>query len=526
MIPRKSKGVYTTDSISTAGMELIKWLFFRLMFQSGYGKILSGCPAWKNLDAMRTHFQSQPIPHIGSWYAHNGQGTLSKDIMSASTIYFETLMPLMIYLPIRYFRRMAVILQSLLMVAIMMTGNYNFFNLLTIAAGLGALDDEALQSMCPSWKMSLLGLDVPIANSDLTPLEIKQRSGASKTSPLVFGVFNSDIISILSFWCLNAFAFYKLFLVQSEAGVWDVNRDYQDFFKALNTSENLNLLLIWILITAMIALFFSYKRMTGDPQADRQMQTGPSTIFTVVGACVFVVMYLLSLPGFGASMGHKAESITLLQGTANGLLDIQRNIGGLKIVNSYGLFRKMTGLTGTPVLVLSGNMKPVGSSEASKWHEIEIEGKLGDLKTMPGIYIPCQRRVPWQMWFSALEENVLSPHFLNLIFKIGEKKESYGELIKVRDDKDSKKLRQLSDFEISDLKITRYLYSFENQTTFENTGRYWERKMDESFQELTIPRSEFFKFEKYLDTIGVLTQGSTLPPPHPMAHYFDWLGFC
>lgn len=512
-------------------MELIKWLFFRIMFQSGYGKILSGCPAWKNLEAMRTHFQSQPIPHIGAWHAHHSISLLGKDIMSALTIYLETFIPLMIYMPFRYFRRMSYILQALLMICTIATGNFNFINMLTVTVGLATLDDEALQRVMPSWLISMLGLKLDINESEHTPAEIDQK-GKNSGTPMHFGIFSCDVLSILGFWGLNGFAFYQLFLVQTKEGSWDVNREHQDFFKSVNTAGNLNTLLIWILITALISIYQAFNRMNNQRSSailrnNRQTNNGPSYIFSIFGLVVFVFLYMLSLPNFGASMGHKPQSVTLLKGTSDHILELQGKIAGLKLVNSYGLFRKMTGLEGTPVIILEGLMKPKGNTkDSSKWMEIEIEGKLGDLKTMPGIYNPCQRRVPWQMWFTALEEKILSPHFLNLLFKIGMKKESYRGMIKVRDDAQSGKLVDLKDFNISEIRVSRYLYSFADKESLETKGAYWKRKVDDTFQELAIPQVELFKFEKYLDGIGVLVQGAEQPEAHPYASYFDWLSFC
>src|SRR5205085_1660720 len=41
---------------------LFRWLLFRLMFMSGLVKLLSGDPVWRNLTALRYHYETQPLP--------------------------------------------------------------------------------------------------------------------------------------------------------------------------------------------------------------------------------------------------------------------------------------------------------------------------------------------------------------------------------------------------------------------------------------------------------------------------------
>ena len=49
---------------------LFRWLVFRLMFFSGVVKLLSGDPTWRDLTAMRFHYETQPLPTPLAWYMH------------------------------------------------------------------------------------------------------------------------------------------------------------------------------------------------------------------------------------------------------------------------------------------------------------------------------------------------------------------------------------------------------------------------------------------------------------------------
>src|SRR5580658_9002988 len=49
---------------------LLRWLLFRLMFESGCVKLMSGDATWWNLAALRVHYETQPLPTWIGWYAH------------------------------------------------------------------------------------------------------------------------------------------------------------------------------------------------------------------------------------------------------------------------------------------------------------------------------------------------------------------------------------------------------------------------------------------------------------------------
>lgn len=63
-------GLYDVTPTVSLIRELLRWLTFRLMFASGIVKLLSKCKTWWGLTALRYHFETQPLPHFLSWYAH------------------------------------------------------------------------------------------------------------------------------------------------------------------------------------------------------------------------------------------------------------------------------------------------------------------------------------------------------------------------------------------------------------------------------------------------------------------------
>jgi hypothetical protein len=118
---------------------LFHWLLFRLMLMSGLVKILSGDPTWHNLTALRFHYETQPIPSWTSWYMYQLPGWFQV-VSVMFTFVVEIVLPVYILGP-RPCRVIAFIAISLLQLLIAATGNYGFFNLLTVALCVLLLDD-------------------------------------------------------------------------------------------------------------------------------------------------------------------------------------------------------------------------------------------------------------------------------------------------------------------------------------------------------------------------------------------------
>ncbi|MEA3208095.1 MAG: lipase maturation factor 1 [Chthoniobacter sp.] len=119
---------------------LLWWLLFRLMFESGVVKLSSGDDTWRQLTALQFHFETQPLPIWTAWFVHQ----LPHWILAAMTVAvfaIELVAPFLIPAP-RRVRHAAALALIALQVIILATGNYAFFNLLTIALCLPLLDDE------------------------------------------------------------------------------------------------------------------------------------------------------------------------------------------------------------------------------------------------------------------------------------------------------------------------------------------------------------------------------------------------
>jgi predicted DCC family thiol-disulfide oxidoreductase YuxK len=157
LLPRAFRAVAPSRLV----VGLLRWLLFRLMFQSGCVKLLSGDPAWRSLTALPYHYETQPLPTWLGWYAHQLPAWAQKFSL-AWMFGTELLVPFLVFAPRRP-RQVAAVLFITLQLFILLTGNYCFFNLLTMVLCLPLLDDAALMHLarlrcCARFKAPASGL--------------------------------------------------------------------------------------------------------------------------------------------------------------------------------------------------------------------------------------------------------------------------------------------------------------------------------------------------------------------------------
>lgn len=126
---------------------LYRFLLFRFTLLSGIVKLASGDVAWRTLKALNYHFETQPLPHVLSWYAHQ-MPEMVKQISVGGMFFIELFVPFLIFAPrnLRLFAAFSIVLLEML---ILLTGNYNFFNILTISLCLFLLDDRIVDRFFP-----------------------------------------------------------------------------------------------------------------------------------------------------------------------------------------------------------------------------------------------------------------------------------------------------------------------------------------------------------------------------------------
>ena len=131
---------------------LIVWLLFRLIFSSGVVKLTSGDPAWADGTALKYHYFTQPLPTPFAWFAQ--QLPITWQTISVWTMFaIEVVLPFFLFGP-RRARLFATGGIATLQLLIALTGNYGFFNLLTLVLCLMCVDDSVWRQLTPSkWQL-------------------------------------------------------------------------------------------------------------------------------------------------------------------------------------------------------------------------------------------------------------------------------------------------------------------------------------------------------------------------------------
>lgn len=131
--------------VSRIALWLPRLLLWKLMFFSGWVKLPDD--TWTQLNALLYHYETQPLPHAVSWFAH--QFPLWFQQTSVAIMFFiELVAPWFLFCP-RRVRVLGAAFFALLMALIISTGNYTYFNLLTLALCVLWLDDDALLGAMP-----------------------------------------------------------------------------------------------------------------------------------------------------------------------------------------------------------------------------------------------------------------------------------------------------------------------------------------------------------------------------------------
>ncbi|XP_012881271.1 PREDICTED: lipase maturation factor 2 isoform X2 [Dipodomys ordii] len=395
---------------------LVRWLLFRLMFASGVVKLTSRCPTWWGLTALTYHYETQCLPTPAAWFAHHLPVWLHK-LSVVATFLIEIAVPPLFFAPIRRLRLVAFYAQVLLQVLIIITGNYNFFNLLTLVLTTALLDDHHLSAepgcsrhkrtpTCTKLHPGILAVD-PQSTCDCPTLSIAWPKALLATLSLLLEL---AIYGLLAYGTVHYFGLevdWQQRTIHSRTTF-----TFHQFSQWLKT---VTLPTMWLGVVSLAwELLMTFWRWTQVQGWLRKLCAGVQ--LSVVGAAT-VALFLISLVPYSyvepGTHGHLWTGAHHLFGA----------VEHLQLANSYGLFRRMTGLGGRPEVVLEG------SFDGHHWTEIEFMYKPGNVSRQPPVLVPHQPRLDWQMWFAALGPHTHSPWFTSLVLRLLQGKEPVIRLI-------------------------------------------------------------------------------------------------
>ncbi|NXG69703.1 LMF2 factor, partial [Baryphthengus martii] len=291
--------------------------------------------------------------------------------------------------------------QVLLQVLIILTGNYNFFNLLTIVLTFSLLDEEHVGRWLGRPRRKQAG--APPCSAAAWPPGPRSFLAA---------LLELATYGLLLYWSVRFFSLeinWEKKLLDSKVAF-----TYHEFTTGLRT---VTLPLVGLAFLSLCGeILAALYRCTCVRGCFWKLW---ATLQWVVFSAATVAMFAVSLVPF-----------TYIDYESNGQLwpGIHRMFSAVErfqVVNSYGLFRRMTGVGGRPEVVLEG------SYDGQSWTEIEFMYKPGNVSVAPPVVAPHQPRLDWQMWFAALGHHSSSPWFASFVHRLLQGKEDVIRLLQL-----------------------------------------------------------------------------------------------
>ncbi len=367
------------------------------------------------------------------------------------TYFIEIPATFLFFAPTKELRAFTFWLQMSLMLTIMATGNYNFFNALYITLCLSLMDD--------TW------------------LEGRQSKRESMIWDRLKRSFNRLVFVVITV----ATAFYFLKFDKAGQG-WPsfvVNFDKTEFEHFVRTSgeASIGAGMVFLGIEATLAVWDSLRV----PRSKVRKVFYLATTTLYVG--VALVMFGISSPRYLMGMNCRTDPVP------KPILQLSSKLDHLELTHSYGLFRRMTGVGGRPEVVIEGStVSPNGP-----WEEFHFPYKPGNLSERPEIILPHQPRLDWQMWFAALGSFHHNPWFLSLVHRLAKGEPAVYNLLK----KDSN--IRFAQRPPKYVRALLYHYHFSDL----NSSDWWWREQKEEY----LPVTDVASLEEFLVKSGMLGSG-------------------
>ena len=334
-----------------ASLWLLQWEWFRIYFESGLVKLLSGDPEWRHLTAMDDYYQNGPLPTWIGWYAqHLPHGF--HVFTAGATLVMELGIVFLLFFP-RRVRLVCFFIVTPWEIAVIFTANYAFLNYLVLSLGILLLDDSFLRPLIPARFRPPVEAE-PLAQLirvEEPPLSILATSDTSSETiptpqPDAEGFVSPDLSGPPP---SGALSFRRL-----------LPKGWETTNPAHASHRNSALRTLGVALAAILLTWVGY-----DTTAE--------------------LIDLAARSGF-----MPAAPLALLE--------------PFRIANQYGLFAVMT--RGRYEIEFQG------SNDGQNWTAYPFRYKPQALNQPPGIYAPYQPRFDWNLWFASLgdwQQNEMVP---------------------------------------------------------------------------------------------------------------------
>ena len=181
-----------SDPPSRASLWLLQWEWFRIYFESGMVKLLSGDEQWRNMTAMDEYYQNGPLPTWIGWYAEHLPHWFHA-ASAAGTLVMELGIVLMLFFP-RRVRLICFLIVTPWEIGVILTANYTFLNYLVLTLGFLLLDDRTLRKLVPvRWRPEIPLLAPEVEARDEEKLSILATEGSAVAEDAVQTAAVSDV---------------------------------------------------------------------------------------------------------------------------------------------------------------------------------------------------------------------------------------------------------------------------------------------------------------------------------------------
>lgn len=364
----------------------IRFLLFKLMFMSGVVKIQANCPTWNNLTALEYHFATQCLPGPFAWYAHQLHPFLLR-LSVAMTFLIEIQGAGLLIFWGGSLRRIGAWMQILLQVMIILSGNYNFFNVLTILLCLPCLEGN-------------------LSGTSVASDGIRKRN------------FSRNYMDVSISLAYFAWSFATMFDIQKvQVGI------ETQITIVLSWTKSFCEVVIEYCVPAVIALVYIQLGYNFISMRKKRI----SALFHVA-ACA-ACLGISSVPFLNLSPGVGSSTWTMLPTRC--FVEPWRVVQPYHFSNGYGLFRQMTGVGShglhnerfgwgglPPSMVERSEIVLEGQLSSGEFRELKFRWKPGNVTKQPRQVAPHQPRLDWQMWFAALGNHQNNPWFVHLVSKL------------------------------------------------------------------------------------------------------------
>lgn len=133
-------GLGAADPPAKLAVFMLLWEWFRIYFESGVVKLLSGDAQWKTLTAMDHYYENGPLPSWIGWYVQEELPHRVHAFTVVMVFFVELGLVWLAFLPNR-FRRACFFVVAPFQAVIILTANYAFLNYIVLALGVFLLDD-------------------------------------------------------------------------------------------------------------------------------------------------------------------------------------------------------------------------------------------------------------------------------------------------------------------------------------------------------------------------------------------------